>query len=65
MAGHDAILVGGGHNALVCAGLLARAGLKVLVLEAADRVGGAARSVELAEGRVRELTVMRPGAVGR
>ncbi|MFO1059766.1 MAG: NAD(P)/FAD-dependent oxidoreductase [Dongiaceae bacterium] len=50
MARYDAILVGGGHNALVCAGLLAKAGLAVLLLEAADAVGGAARPAEIAEG---------------
>ncbi len=38
----DAILVGGGHNGLVTAAYLARAGQKVLVLEARDSVGGAA-----------------------
>ncbi len=37
----DAILVGGGHNGLACAAYLARAGKKVLVLEARGRVGGA------------------------
>lgn len=37
----DAIIVGGGHNGLTCAFYLARAGKKVLVLEARDRVGGA------------------------
>jgi phytoene dehydrogenase-like protein len=40
----DAIVVGGGHNGLVSAALLARAGLSVLVLERAERVGGAAVS---------------------
>jgi phytoene dehydrogenase-like protein len=40
----DAIVVGGGHNALVAATLLGRAGRSVLVLERADRVGGAAVS---------------------
>jgi phytoene dehydrogenase-like protein len=38
----DAVIVGGGHNGLVCAFYLARAGLKVCVLERRDVVGGAA-----------------------
>jgi len=37
----DAIIVGAGHNGLTCAAYLAQAGLRVLVLEARDRVGGA------------------------
>jgi phytoene dehydrogenase-like protein len=37
----DVIVLGAGHNGLACAAYLARAGKKVLVLEARERVGGA------------------------
>ena len=47
---YDAIVVGGGHNGLVCAALLARSGKQVLVLEANDQVGGAAVTREFADG---------------
>ncbi|GAB7043286.1 MULTISPECIES: phytoene desaturase family protein [Catenuloplanes] len=40
----DVIIVGAGHNGLVSAILLARAGLDVVVLEASDVIGGAART---------------------
>ena len=46
----DAILVGGGHNGLVCAAYLARAGLKPLVLEKRGVVGGAAVTEEFHPG---------------
>ncbi|WP_374315783.1 phytoene desaturase family protein [Microbacterium sp.] len=43
-ATHDVAIVGGGHNALVAAAYLARAGRSVVVLERLDHVGGAAVS---------------------
>jgi phytoene dehydrogenase-like protein len=46
----DAIIIGGGHNGLVCAAYLARAGRKVLVLERRHVLGGAAVSEELFPG---------------
>ena len=46
----DVIVIGGGHNGLVAATFLAKAGLKVVVLERSDRVGGCARSDEIAPG---------------
>ncbi len=47
---YDAIVVGAGHNGLVCSALLAKAGKRVLVLEANDQVGGAAITREFADG---------------
>jgi phytoene dehydrogenase-like protein len=46
----DAIVVGGGHNGLTAAAYLAKAGQRVLVLEARERVGGAAVTEEIAPG---------------
>ncbi len=47
---YDAVVVGAGHNGLVCAAYLARAGLRVLVLERRDRVGGILAEAQPAPG---------------
>jgi phytoene dehydrogenase-like protein len=49
-AKHDAIVVGAGHNGLTTACYLAKAGLRVLVVEKNDYIGGAAVSRELTPG---------------
>ena len=46
----DAVVIGGGHNALVAAAYLARGGLRTLVLERRERLGGAADTSELGPG---------------
>jgi phytoene dehydrogenase-like protein len=46
----DVVLIGGGHNGLTCAAYLAAAGLKVVVLEQNDVVGGAAITEEFHPG---------------
>jgi phytoene dehydrogenase-like protein len=50
MTTYDAVVIGGGHNGLVAAAYLARAGRKVLVLERRERVGGAAVSEQVFPG---------------
>nr|WP_245292849.1 NAD(P)/FAD-dependent oxidoreductase [Pararhizobium arenae] len=50
MKKHDVVMIGGGHNGLVAACYLQRAGLDVIVLEKNDWVGGAATSRELTPG---------------
>ena len=47
---YDAVIIGGGHNGLVCSFYLAKAGLKVLVLERRNIVGGAAVTEEFHPG---------------
>jgi phytoene dehydrogenase-like protein len=48
--GYDAIVIGGGHNGLVAAAYLGRAGLRTVVLEGRETLGGAAATSELAPG---------------
>ena len=47
---YDAIIIGAGHNGLVCGNYLARAGLQVLILERRKVVGGAAVTEEISPG---------------
>ncbi len=47
---YDAIIIGGGHNGLITAAYLARAGRKVVVLERRELVGGAAVSEQIFPG---------------
>src|SRR5438093_13053968 len=50
MTRYDAIIIGGGHNGLVAAAYLARAGRKVLVLERREMLGGCAVTEEIWPG---------------
>jgi phytoene dehydrogenase-like protein len=47
---YDSIIIGAGHNGLVCAAYLAKAGQRVLVLEASESAGGLGRSREFHPG---------------
>jgi beta-carotene ketolase (CrtO type) len=49
---YDAMVIGAGHNGLVCATYLARAGLRTLLVEARSSVGGTASSESFAGGTV-------------
>lgn len=50
MSDYDAIVIGAGHNGLICAGYLAQAGKKVLVVERRHKVGGAVVTEEIVPG---------------
>ncbi len=50
MMSYDAIIIGGGHNGLVAATMLAKSGRKVALFEAAGQLGGAARGSEFHPG---------------
>ena len=47
---YDVVIIGAGHNGLTCAGYLAKAGLKVKVLERRDVVGGSVVTEEFHPG---------------
>ena len=47
---YDAIVIGGGHNGLVAASYLGRAGLRTLVVEGSPRLGGPAATLEFMPG---------------
>jgi len=53
---YDVVVVGGGHNGLVSAAYLARAGLSVLILERLDHTGGAAVSARSFAGKDARLS---------
>ena len=50
MTSYDSVIIGAGHNGLVCAAYLAKAGQRVLVLEAAESCGGLAAQREFHPG---------------
>ena len=50
MSDYDAIIIGSGHNGLICAAYLAKAGYRVCVLERRHTIGGAITTDEVFEG---------------
>ena len=50
MKSFDVIVIGAGHNGMTAAAVLAKSGRRVLVVEAADTVGGMARTTDIAPG---------------
>ena len=50
MTDYDAIIIGAGHNGLICGSYLAKAGQRVLILDARDQAGGCASTREVAPG---------------
>lgn len=67
---HDVIVIGGGHNGLTAAGLLAGRGRKVLLLERSAVLGGLAAGDEFhpgftSVGPLHETSALRPAVVGR
>src|SRR3954453_15168262 len=71
MRRHDAVIVGGGHNGLVAAAYLARAGRSVLVLERREHAGGAAGAgrpwpgLDARLSRFSSLVSLLPAAIAR
>ena len=47
---YDAVVIGAGHNGLVCAAYLAKAGKSVLILERRHLIGGATVTEEILPG---------------
>ncbi|MGB5085775.1 MAG: FAD-dependent oxidoreductase, partial [Methylocystis silviterrae] len=50
MTMHDVVIIGGGHNGLVCSAYLAMAGFKIVVLDQRSVIGGAAVTEEFSPG---------------
>ena len=59
-----AVVVGSGPNGLAAAVFLAREGVEVTVLEAADTIGGGTRTSELTPGLLHDLAVVNPPRAG-